>query len=133
MGIGNRDGSRRRQFIARAAGAAGGIFLGCCGDAAPPSKKTIMLAALVSVKIGERIVHLSHPALRILGMVLIVGGTATKLEVTYIDLDQTERKEEVKLDQQEAQKLDSTKKVGFVRQDGKLEEFDIKETKSENS
>jgi len=85
-------------------------------------------ASLVSVMIGERVVRFPHPALRILGVVLIVSG---ELAVTYLVSDDgTEPTEKVKLTQDEAMKLEAKRRVPFVRDDGKVEERVIDEVKS---
>ena len=118
----------RRQFAASIATGLGLTLLpGCGGSSTSGDRERIRNWALVSVMIGERIVKLPHPALRITGVVLVLSGV---LVVAYLDLEEKEQSESIKVTTEEAIRLQDRGRVVFVREDQKVEEVAIHDVKS---
>lgn len=122
-----RHRQTRRQFAALIATGFGITLLpGCSGSSTSGDREKYKAAALVSVMIGQRIIKLPHPALRITGLVLVLSGT---LVIAYLDLEDKEQSETIKVTMDEAIQLHDRGRVTFVRQDDKLEEVAIHEEK----
>jgi hypothetical protein len=84
-------------------------------------------AALVAVRIGVRSLQLGDPAMRVVGVTLILGGL---LLVRYVKLESGESAEEkFELEEGEAEELERQRRIVVVREDGGEEEVLIGEVK----
>jgi hypothetical protein len=106
-------------------------FLAACGrqsnidaaiDKVADASPVIEPLALVGVLIGERLVKLPQPALRIVGIVLIVGSEVMMDFVNYAKQYQRFRLE---ISMSESQQLQKSGKLVFLRQNGTTEEHRI--------
>jgi len=78
--------------------------------------------ALVGIFVGKRLVDLPHPALRILGIVLVVGS---ELAITFLDYAKQSHEFRTKISIEESHQFQDTRKLAFRRQNGTTEEQPI--------
>lgn len=122
----------RRQFYMGSAATIGitCLSVGGCGGKTGDDKTSIEViegAAIVGVKVGERLVTFPHPTVRIVGVILITTGT---LVVTYLEWKTfVKQREEIRLTQDEAEKLKSDNRIVVQRKDGQIEYVHIDEIK----
>ena len=76
---------------------------------------------IVAFTVGRRVVHLPHPAVRILGVALLTSGVATFLIVEYLDVELKRRSLREALEQDERARLESNLAVEFATENGLTE------------
>ena len=76
---------------------------------------------IVAFAVGKRIVHLPHPAVRVLGVTLLTSGAITFLVVEYLDVELRRRSHQEELDDGGRSLLESAMAVKFLTDNG-LEE-----------
>ena len=97
------------------------IFTGCEKKAIQP-RTIIEAAALVAAFIGKRMVDLPNPAMRIIGIVLVVGSEVT---IDYLDYSEAKHSEHITISTEESQELQNTRKLVFQRHDLGTEDYPI--------
>ncbi len=88
---------------------------------------------IVSMKVGSRLVFLSNPALRILGVVLISSSVAAKLAVDYIDDELIRRRIEEEVSTSERSAIESQHAVEFQTGSGTIENVYLGPTQYANA
>jgi len=76
---------------------------------------------IIAFTVGQRIVYLPHPAVRILGVALLVSGAATFLVVEYLDVELKRRNYREGLSDEERIALESELAVEFQTENGLTE------------
>ena len=100
------------------------VLAGC--DKPVRTQTVILAAALIAVTIGKRMVKLPNPAMRIVGIVLVVGS---EVVIDYLDYSEGKHSEHIAISIEESHELQNTKSLAFTRQDGGIEAHAIgKET-----
>lgn len=123
----------RRQFVLGTASATVvATAFGCNklsgpSELSPDAQRKIVGAAIIGVKIGERLVRLPHPAARVFGVILVSTGT---LIVSYYEWQEyTKGSLDIKLTSEETTKLESENRIVVQREDGQIEYAPIDEKK----
>lgn len=73
---------------------------------------------LVAFTVGKRLVQLPHPAIRILGVVLVSSGVATFLAIEYLDDELKKRSIREELDERERTEVEAALAVEFETENG---------------
>jgi hypothetical protein len=77
---------------------------------------------IVAWEVGKRVVWLPVPAIRIIGVSLIVSAGVTKLVIRYLDIELKRRDSEEILSSEEVVELESQQKVSFRLENGYSED-----------
>lgn len=76
---------------------------------------------IVAFSVGQRVVLLPHPAVRILGVALLVSGVATFLVVEYLDVELKRRSVREELSDDERIAIESDLAIEFETENGLTE------------
>lgn len=80
---------------------------------------------IVAWELGKRVVWLPVPAIRIIGVSLIISAGVTKLVIRYLDVELKRRHTEEILTVDEAVQLESTQEVTFRLDNGYTEDVPL--------
>lgn len=80
---------------------------------------------IVAWEIGKRVIWLPVPAVRIIGVSLIVSAGAAKLAITYLDIELNRREVKESLMDEELVELESGQAVKFQLHNGYSEEVPL--------
>lgn len=86
---------------------------------------------IVAWEIGKRVIWLPVPAVRIIGVSLIITAGAAKLAITYLDVELKRREAVETLLDEEVVDLESSQSVTFKLDNGYSEEFSLGPSKYE--
>ena len=76
---------------------------------------------IVAWEVGKRVIWLPVPAIRIIGLSLVVSAGVTKLVIHYLDVELQRRQSEEILTSDEVVELESTQQVSFQLDNGGTE------------
>ncbi len=76
---------------------------------------------IVAWEVGKRVIFLPHPAIRIIGVTLIISAGAAKLAIEYLDVELNRRKVEETLSGDEVVQIESDQSVTFQLENGYTE------------
>ena len=88
---------------------------------------------IVAFTVGRRVVMMPTPAVRILGVVLLISGAATFLIVEYLDTELRRRTTREELSASERASIESDQSVAFKTDNGLQEAVVIGPNRYENS
>jgi hypothetical protein len=134
--------NRRVFFVSAAAAAALPLSAGCGSDAVDEAVSSTVADAVADVdtatleegmvalrgfeivawEVGKRVIWLPVPAIRIIGVSLIVSAGVTKLVIRYLDVELKRRESEEILTSDEVVELESAQKVSFQLENGYSED-----------
>jgi hypothetical protein len=134
--------NRRVFFVSAAATAALPLSAGCGSDAVDEAVSSTVADAVADVdtatleegmvalrgfeivawEVGKRVIWLPVPAIRIIGVSLIVSAGVTKLVIRYLDVELKRRESEEILTSDEVVELESAQKVSFQLENGYSED-----------
>ena len=134
--------NRRVFFVSAAAAASLPLSAGCGSDAVDEAVSSTVADAVADVdtatleegmvalrgfeivawEIGKRVIWLPVPAIRIIGVSLIVSAGVTKLVIRYLDVELKRRESEEILTSDEVVELESAQKVSFQLENGYSED-----------
>jgi hypothetical protein len=128
LNVGRRRVLTRFATLSVFAAGCGGSNSGSTGPIASAPTSTLSATkvalhgyAIVAAKVGERLVRLPHPGLRILGVFLVFSAAGAELVIVYIDDELMERRIEEKLSEKEQITIESGRSVVFQTENGKEE------------
>ena len=134
--------NRRVFFVSAAAAASLPLAAGCGSDAVDEAVSSTVADAVADVdtatleegmvalrgfeivawEVGKRVIWLPVPAIRIIGVSLIVSAGVTKLVIRYLDVELKRRESEEILTSDEVVELESAQKVSFQLENGYSED-----------
>ena len=80
---------------------------------------------IVAWEVGKRVVFLPHPAIRIIGVSLLVSAGVAKLLIEYLDVELVRQKHEEDLQNEEVVELESQQSVTFKLENGYTEDVPL--------
>ncbi len=100
-----------------------------CGEAVPDvekvstptiqgSKIALRGYQIVAAKVGDRLIRLPHPGVRILAVVLIISAIATELVIEYLDDELQRREVREAITEEEKILIEGRRSVVFITEKG---------------